>query len=172
MASGGYIGSYQSDNSDPDIDGDLMPQAHLEQELAEHVHHEPTHDSHVEHAVMNQMGDEDEGAGDMDAIHPLVRKIMMGCAQGYSEGGKVSNEESGESSDEPSMAKWDGNEFDDLALRDDLEFKSTGANEGDEDSDEQEDRDRAGIISRVMKSRAKKDRMAVAGEGSTYGKRK
>lgn len=38
----------------------------------------------------------------------------------YSEGGKIANEDSGESTDEDSMAKADPNEFDDLALRDDL----------------------------------------------------
>ena len=171
MAEGGYIGSHQSQEK-PEIDGDLMPAAHLHEELAEHVHHAATHDSSHEHAVMNQMGDEDEGAGDMDAIHPMVMRIMMGRAKGYSEGGKVANEESGESTDEPTMAKWDGNEFDDLALRDDLESKETGANSGDMDDDSQENHDREDIISKVLKSRSKKDRMAVAGEGSAYGKGK
>ena len=171
MAEGGYIGSYQS-HEKPEIDGDLMPAAHLEQELAEHIHHAATHDSSHEHDVMNQMGDEDEGAGDMDAIHPMVMRIMMGRAKGYSEGGKVANEESGESTDEPTMAKADGNEFDDLALRDDLEFKDTGANSGDMDDDAKENHDRDDIVSRIMKSRSKRDRMAVSGEGSTYGKGK
>lgn len=171
MAEGGFIGSHQSHDK-PEIDGDLMPAAHLEQELAEHIHHAATHDSSHEHDVMNQMGDEDEGAGDMDAIHPMVMRIMMGRAKGYSEGGKVANEESGESTDEPTMAKADGNEFDDLALRDDLEFKDTGANSGDMDDDAKENHDRDDIVSRIMKSRSKRDRMAVSGEGSTYGKGK
>jgi hypothetical protein len=155
MAEGGYIGSYQSKDK-PEIDGDLMPEAHLEQELAEHVAHMDAPDSHVEHAVMNQMGDEDEGAGDMDAIHPMVRRIMMGMAKGYSKGGMVANEDAGESASTPEhMAKDKENEFDDLALRDDLEFEDTGANLG----DAAEDHDRNDIVSRIMKSRAKKDRM-------------
>jgi hypothetical protein len=173
MAEGGMMTDmgYQSKEK-PEVDGDLMPEAHLKQELAEHVAHMDAPDSSVKHDVMNQMGDEDEGAGDMDAIHPMVRRIMMGMAKGYSKGGMVANEESGESTDKPTMAKADGNEFDDLALRDDLEFDSTGANSGDELGDEQEDDDRHDIVSRIMKSRAKKDKMAVPGEGSTYGKRK
>jgi hypothetical protein len=172
MAEGGYIGSYQSKDK-PEIDGDLMPEAHLEQELAEHVAHMDAPDSHVEHAVMNQMGAEDEGAGDMDMIHPMVMKIMMGRAKGYSKGGMVANEDQGESASVPDeMAKDKPNEFDDLALRDDLEFDSSGANEGDEHGDAAEDHDRADIIARVLKSRAKRDKMAVAGEGKSYGKGK
>jgi hypothetical protein len=162
MAMGGIpelTHSGEQSSGKPEIDGDLEPEAHLHEELAEHIHHEPTHDSHVGHDVMNQEGDEDEGAGDMDSIHPMVMRIMMGRAKGYSEGGKVANEESGESTDEPTMAKADGNEFDDLALRDDLEFKDTGANSGDELDDAQENHDREDIVSRIMKSRAKKDRM-------------
>jgi hypothetical protein len=155
---GNYIGSYQS-RGKPNIDGDLMPAAHLEQELAEHVAHMDAPQSSYEHNVMNQMGDEDEGAGDMDSIDPMVMRITMGRAKGYSKGGKVANEESGESTDEPTMAKADGNEFDDLALRDDLEFKDTGANSGDELDDAQENHDRNDIISRIVKSRAKRDRM-------------
>ena len=92
----------------------------------------------------------------MDAIHPMVMRIMMGRARGYSEGGKVANENSGESTDEPTMAKWDGNDFDDLALRDDLESKETGANSGDMDNNSQENRDREDIISKVLKSRPKR----------------
>lgn len=109
--------------------------------------------------MLNQMGDEDEGAGDMDSIHPMIQKIMMGRMKGYSEGGKVANEESGESTDEPTFAKESGNEFDDLALDDDLEEHYTGANSGDEMGDEQENHDEHDIVMRVLKSRAKKDRM-------------
>lgn len=161
MAEGGMLtdDGYQS-HGKPEIDGDLMPAAHLKLEKKdEFVSHPDSHDSSVGHDVMNQEGDEDEGAGDMDCIHPMVRKIMMGRMKGYSEGGKVANEESGESTDEPTMAKASGNEFDDLALRDDLEFDSTGANEGDELDDAQENKDRSDIIARILKSRAKKDRM-------------
>ena len=158
MAEGGFIGSHQTEGK-PEVDGDLMPEAHLHEELAEHVAHEPTHDSMVEHDVMNQEGAEDEGAGDMDEIHPMVMRIMMGRAKGYSEGGKVANEESGDSTGAPSSAKWEDNEFDELAKEDDLEFKSTGANAGNELGDAEQDHEREDIVSRIMKSRAKKDRM-------------
>jgi hypothetical protein len=76
-------------------------------------------------------------------------RIMMGRTKGYSEGGQVSN------SDEI-KAGFDKNEFDDLHLRDDLEFSDTGSNSGDELSDDREDEDRKDIVSRVMRSRAKK----------------
>jgi hypothetical protein len=168
MAEGGYIGSYKSNDSDPDLDGD-DPSPMME----ESIEHPDSHDSMISRDVVNQLGDEDEGFGDMDAIHPAVLRIMMGHEKGYSEGGQVANEETGESTTTPEkMAKWKDNEFDNLALRDDLEFDSTGTNAGDSFGDAREDEDRNDIVSRIMRSRAKKDRMAVSGEGSTYGRRK
>lgn len=65
----------------------------------------------------------------------------------YSEGGKVAN------------AGGDPSRIDDLALRDDLEFSETGANSGDELGDDQEEKDRRDIVSRIMHSLAKKDKM-------------
>ena len=70
----------------------------------------------------------------------------------FSEGGKVDN-------DTPITAGFKPNDFDDLALRDDLESSYTGANSGDEDGSEGEDERRKDIVARIMKSRAKKDRM-------------
>ncbi len=117
-------------------------------------------------------GGEVDGHED-EEMHPMIKKILMGRMKGYSEGGMVANENSGESASEPDeMAKWKENEFDDLALDDHLEFDASGANEGDELGDEQEDEDRHDIVSKIMKSRSKRDRMAVSGEGSSYGKRK
>lgn len=112
--------------------------------------------------------------GEMESdMHPMIHKIIMGRMKGYSEGGMVANEDQGESASDPDeMAKWKDNEFDDLALRDDLESSYSGENSGDELGDEAEDHERNDIISRVMKSRMKKDRMSVPGEGSTYGRRK
>lgn len=106
---------------------------------------------------LNQRGNLSEGAGDMDSIHPLIKKIMMSRAQGYSEGGRVANEDHGPM--DSRLAGFKQNEFDDLALRDDLEQHYTGANSGDELGNSQEDSDRRDIVSRIMKSRAKKDRM-------------
>lgn len=73
-------------------------------------------------------------------------------AQGYSEGGKVANQDE-------IVAGFDPNEFDDLHLRDDLEFNYTGANSGDEIDNDRENKDREDIVARIMRSRAKKDRM-------------
>lgn len=71
-----------------------------------------------------------------------------------SEGGKVANGSMTEG-----LADQKPNEFDDLVLRDDLESENTGETAGDFIGDEQEDADRADIVSRAMRSRAKKDRL-------------
>ena len=169
MAEGGMMTNdgYQSEKK-PDVDGDLMPEAHKRAELQEHVEHMDAPDSSVEHAEMNQEGDEDEGAGGGDEIDPFVMKIMMGRAKGYSKGGQVANEDSGESSsDSEELAKSESNEFDELGKSGGMDAQYHGS---EEIGDEQEDEDRDDIVSRVMKSRSKRDRMAVSGEGSTYGR--
>lgn len=158
---GGYIGSYQHEEDEVD-GGDAHPMAE------ENVEHPESHDSMVSHDVMNQEGDEDEGAGGGDEIDPVVMKIVMGRAKGYSKGGMVANEDSGESASEPDdMAKWEENEFDELGKSGGMDGHYSGS---EEIGDEQEDHDRDDIVKRVMKSRSKRDRMAVSGEGSTYGK--
>lgn len=83
---------------------------------------------------------------------PFIMNLMKKRARGYSKGGMVSN------SDKPT-ADFEPNEFDDLHLNDDLESDSDGANNGDMLGNKREDMDREDIISRIMKSRAKKDRM-------------
>lgn len=73
----------------------------------------------------------------------------------YSKGGKVANDVS-------DLAGFKPNEFDDLVLRDDL--KSTygeGNNSGDMSGNAQEDHDQDDIVSRVMSSLMKKDRMPI-----------
>lgn len=102
-------------------------------------------DIHDPHAVENQDEKED-----------MVGRIMKQRAQHYSKGGRVANEDHGPK--DSRLADFSPNEFDDLALRDDLEDSYTGANSGDELSDEREDEDRKDIVARIMKSRAKKDR--------------
>jgi len=57
------------------------------------------------------------------------------------------------------MADGQPNEMDDLALRDDLEFSYDGKNSGDELGNDREDKDRKDIVSRIMASRKKKDRL-------------
>ena len=103
----------------------------------------------------------------------MVGRVLAKHAARYSEGGRVANANVGESASMPGMrAKDDPNEFDDLALRDDLESDYTGTNSGDELGNSQEDSDEADIIARIMRSKKKRDTMAVPGEGSTYGKNK
>lgn len=94
--------------------------------------------------------DHPEAEGDM------VARIMKKREGMYSEGGMIAN---GGQDDLDNMADGRANEFDDLALRDDLEFGYNGKNSGDERGDEQEDHDREDIVARIMRSRAKGDRM-------------
>lgn len=84
----------------------------------------------------------------VDLDHDMVDRIM---AKKFSKGGMVAN-------DTDITADFQPNEFDDLVLRDELEFNYTGANSGDDLGNAQEDEDRADIVSRIMRSRAKKDR--------------
>lgn len=79
----------------------------------------------------------------------LVMKIMK---KRYSMGGEVAN-------DTPPLADGEENDFDELALKDDLEFSDTSKNSGDELGDGQEDDDRHDMVKRIMKSRGKKDKM-------------
>lgn len=101
--------------------------------------------------------DKDDYAADMeddrymdsiDGDHDLVDRIM----RRYSKGGMVAN-------DTNMTADMEPTEFDDLVKDDGLEFNYTGANSGDELGDAQENDDRRDIVSRIMRSRAKKDRM-------------
>lgn len=94
---------------------------------------------------LNQKGPE------MDMVGRIMKQRQM-----MSEGGKVAN---GGEDDLDQMADGKPNNFDDLSLRDDLESSYTGANSGDELGDEQEDSDRKDIVSRIMASRRKKDRL-------------
>lgn len=92
-------------------------------------------------------GSKKEDYDDEDMVGQIMKK-----RHGYSKGGEVANE------DEP-MADSEPAEFDDLVKDDGLEFHETGKNSGDEDGDEQEDEDRHDIVSQIMKSRKKKDKM-------------
>ena len=94
-------------------------------------------------------------ASEQDAMdNKMVDRIMK--MRKMSKGGEVANEGEDELSE---MADSSPNEFDDLALDDDLHMSETGSNSGDELSDDQEDEDRKDIVSRIMKSRAKKDKL-------------
>lgn len=98
----------------------------------EHASHE------YKHPVENQEDHED-----------MVGRIIL---KHLSKGGMVANAT-------PIKADFEENEFDDLVKDDGLEQHYTGANSGDELGDEQEDHDRHDMISMIMKSRKKKDRL-------------
>lgn len=76
----------------------------------------------------------------------VVDRIM---AKKYSEGGVVANNDSPEADEEPAM-------FDDLVLDDHLHADYPGSNEIGDEEVEHEDED---MIARIMRSRAKKDKM-------------
>lgn len=115
------------------------------------------HEVHNEAAMrmdarkLGQHGAAEEGAGDMNHLNPVVRKIMMGRMKGYSKGGVVSNEQSMHADELP-------NEFDELVLDGGEDFSYTGANSGDELGNAGEDERRRSVVARVMASRRKKDR--------------
>jgi hypothetical protein len=101
-----------------------------------------------------------------DPVHPMdslmdsiVDRIMARRSPDYSadarlsEGGQVANETEPYADSMPA-------EFDDLVLRDDLESSyGDDDNAGDSLGNDQEDEDRHDIVSRIMASRRKKDRM-------------
>jgi hypothetical protein len=84
-------------------------------------------------------------ADGLDMIKRIMRKRM-------SEGGKVANQ------DLPIVDDMNA-EYDELHKDDDLEFHDTGANSGDEIGDEDQDASDRDVVARIMRSRAKKDRM-------------
>lgn len=105
----------------------------------------------------DHMGNDVKDNDDAMMEDDLVSRIMQSRANQYSRGGMIANESGiGKLSQ---MADGKPNQFDDLALRDELESAYTGANSGDELGNEQEDHDRNDIVARIMASRRKKDRM-------------
>ena len=114
--------------------------------------HEDDKDLNQHHVMVMDSGEDDM----VDRIMHKRSKTFEGEAR-LSQGGQVANNA------HPFEADFeDPNEFDDLVLRDDNEhadFNYTGANSGDEIGDEREDEDRHDIVSRIMRSRKKKDRM-------------
>ena len=82
---------------------------------------------------------------DTDMVGRVMRKRM-------SKGGMVAN-------DTPPIVDSEPADYDDLALRDDLESSYTGANSGDEIGNKMLDEQDEDLVGRIMRSRAKKDRM-------------
>lgn len=171
MAEGGMMTNdgYQSEGKGHTIHINVHPQAGYDPmesapaKSSSGAMHEDDEDFNQEH--VHEMGMADGGViKDLPPKEPtqlpeeedMVGRIMSKRAGMYSEGGKVANQNSGESSSDPNeMAKSDPNEFDDLALRDDLDFSYSGENSGDEDGSElnQEDDD---MVGRIMRKRSAK----------------
>jgi hypothetical protein len=94
---------------------------------------------------------------DPDQWLDMVGRIMAKRQNHYSEGGKVAN---GGMDKLKNIADGKPNNFDDLSLRDDLESTyGKDDNAGDALGNKREDEDRQDIISRIMRSRSKRDRM-------------
>ena len=86
-------------------------------------------------------------------MEDMVGRIMAKRQNHYSEGGRVAN-------DTKIEAGFDPNEFDDLAHRDNLESSyGKDDNAGDDLDNADQNHLREDIVSRIMRSRAKKDRM-------------
>lgn len=109
----------------------------------------------VDHEMKLDQNDESQDArlgGDL--VDRIMKKRQM-----YSEGGKIAN---GGDDDLDKMADGRPNNFDDLALRDDLESSyGEDNNAGDANGDAQEDEDRADIVARIMRQRSMKQRNPV-----------
>ena len=83
-----------------------------------------------------------------DVVGHILKKLPH-----YSKGGRIAN-------DDHHLAGLQPNEFDDLALRDDLEdTHNTNKDDGDFLGNAREDHDRHDVVAHILKSLKKKDRM-------------
>lgn len=96
----------------------------------------------------NHQGLTDSGEQDESHEMDMVGKALVRRKQLLSQGGMIANKKG------PGV---DGlpNEFDDLALRDGLEFSYSGANSGDEDGGSENDSRLQDMVARVMLKRRK-----------------
>ncbi len=166
-------------NSRASVESDRMLGQHGEDEVDDYGEdREDTPHPMDAHAVENQFGEGDE---DEDMVGRIMHKRREMFAEGgmsgmskpkeeegethmcsggscphYSHGGEVANQDEEITDDMP--AEYDDLHLDD-SLNDDGKADYTGANSGDELDDVQEDHDRSDIVSRIMASRKKKDRM-------------
>jgi hypothetical protein len=140
-------GGEMEDPKDPIKDNRLEPHQ-CEGEMCTHKCHNEEHeeDKVGKMAEGGQITDNYADTEDGDG-QDMVGRIMKMRQQEYSEGGRVANE-----------AKSNrGTDY--LATDDDLEQSYTGANSGDELSSPGEDERRRDIVSKIMASRKKKDRL-------------
>lgn len=85
----------------------------------------------------------------------MVGRVMAQKQKRFSEGGKVAND-----TEDHELKYETPNEFDDLVLRDDLESTyGEDNNAGDENDSEGENERRSDIVSKIMASRKKKDKL-------------
>jgi hypothetical protein len=101
---------------------------------------------------MDRMDNHQSEDCDMDMVGRIMKKREMH----YSKGGMVAN---GGEDELNEMADSKPNNFDDLSLRDDLSSSYSGANSGDDLGNDQLSDDEADLVSRIMKSRRKKDHL-------------
>lgn len=105
--------------------------------------------------ITDNYADTEDGDG-----RDMVGRIMSQRQQEYSKGGQVANNtDRDDKYPMPHRDDMGSGHYDDLVNRDELEFNYTGANSGDELSSPGEDERRKDIVSRVMASRRKKDRL-------------
>lgn len=127
---------------------------------AEDPKHSVSHDVENQDEVEDMVGRVMKQRQQMFAKGGEAHMCSGGNCSHYSHGGAVKMSEGGEiaNSDLPIVDDMPA-EFDDLHLRDDLESSYTGKDSGDELGNSQLEEDEGDLISRIMKSRAKKDRM-------------
>jgi hypothetical protein len=110
-----------------------------------HSHH--AHGGDIHHSKHMAHGGESHHDHE-DVVGHILKKLPH-----YSEGGRIAN-------DDHHLAGLKPNEFDDLALRDDLEdTHNTGKDDGDYLGNAREDHDRHDVVAHILKSMKKKDRL-------------
>ena len=152
MAMGGFAGEEKASGY-MDHEGDVkrpngMAMGEDDKDLNQHkvMVQDSMKDSEVDHEM--EMDSMDYSGLDRLAEGDVVGRVM----KKYSEGGKIAN---GGDDDLGEMADSSPNEFDDLALRDDLESSSDGANNGDFLGNTRTEDDNEDIVARIMRKMAK-----------------
>jgi hypothetical protein len=132
-----------------------------ERKLNQHGTYEEGRQGHESHyAEGGQITDNYADSEDGDGLD-MVGQIMAQKQQEYSKGGQVANDtDRAKDATDPRDDMGSGR-YDDLVNRaDDMEDADyMGANSGDGRSDEREDYDRKDMVSKIMASRKKKDRL-------------
>lgn len=140
LAHGGEVDPYHHSLHDSEFHG--------EEEASGYMNHEGSDVHHNEAAEH-----EDSEMAHEDMVGRIMKKRMLAMGgECYSRGGVVANEDHGHADALP-------NEFDDLVLDDHLESHYDADNAGDHLGDAAQDHRDEDMVSKIMKSRAKKDRL-------------